>query len=182
MASSGATKSQLSYIEKLCSDNPSRKKMLQNFLKDQEVTDVSELTVRDASIIIEKLKKLEESNKGSRNDMSISGKQLQLIDKLQDSEPRKAETARYLRENHVASVGELSLNQASALIDALLKLPRGKPSESPVSRKQIRFIQSLLKTGDNESISKSFLRDVRKKIIEELTSKEASELIDMLKK
>ena len=182
MASSGATKSQLNYIEKLCAGNPSREKTLKKFLKDQEVTDISELTVRDASIIIEMLKKSEDSNKGNRNVMTISGKQLQLIDKLQDSEQRKSETARYLRENHVESLNELSLNQASGLIDSLLKLPRGKPSESPVSAKQIKFIQSLLKPGGNENISKSFLREIRKKSIEELTSKEASELIDMLKK
>ncbi len=181
MSESNASRSQVKLIEKLCSGNLGRRKLLQAFLKDHGITDISELALREASALIEILKKSDEGSGEGKRTPLVTEKQLQFLKKLQDSAPRRDETLDFIRAARVSSLDELSVAQASSLIDALMKLPRGKASDAPISGKQIKFIQSLIKRSENAAVLKNFLAGARKKSLDELSSGEASDLIDRLK-
>ena len=180
---SAPTKKQLDFIDKLRSASSEREDIVFKFLDSKEKGSISELSVPETSELIDRLKavKVEGENVSAG---FATGKQISFLTNLQDTEERRSAARDYLRNLGKTSVNELSINEASELIDSLMKMPRGErldASELAPTSKQIKFIQSLQKSPNGSGITNSYLKKVRKAQLEELSRKEASELIELLK-
>lgn len=181
--SSSPTKKQLDFISKLRNASPEREEALQQFLRSREKGDVSELTVPETSDLIDSLKKIQVKGEDVSAGLA-TGKQISFLTNLQDTEERRSFATEFLNRAGKRSVNELAINEASELIDSLMKMPRGErldSSEMAPTTKQIRFIQNLQKTPNASGISDNYMKKLRKKSLEELNRKEASELIELLK-
>lgn len=177
------TKKQIDFINKLRGASTEREETVQQFLKSREKADISELTVPETSELIDELKKIKVSGEEAGAGFA-TGKQISFLTNLQDTEERRAFAIDFLGKMGKKSVNELSIPEASELIDTLMKMPRGErldASEMAPTTKQLRFIQSLQKSPDGSGIASSYMKKLKKKSLEELTRKEASELIEMLK-
>lgn len=181
MSNQTATKNQIEFIKKLEQASTERGTILERFLNEKKVMDVDELTIDDASKLIEELKKVktDEDNKSF-----ATGKQISLLNKLQDTDERIRTTEQFLDEKQKETVNILSVHEASELIDKLMKLPSGsKPDTagSLVTNKQLNFIKSLQNSEKRLEVTRTFLIELKKSTIDELTRSEASALIDSLK-
>ena len=81
----------------------------------------------------------------------------------------------------ITEISELSVSQASQLIDRLLTAKAGTKEErsmSPATMKQIRYIEKLLENEKFRKTVEELFRKYRKKTADELTRKEAGEIID----
>lgn len=183
MSESGATKNQLNFIRKLRDGSEERENAFQEFLKEKGKSDVSELSVPEASEAIDAMKKI--SVKGDTSaEGYATGKQINFLSKLQDTEERQSETRKYLEGLRKGSINHLSIKEASELIDKLIKMGGSDNSrnfETNATRKQIKFIQSLQKSERQLEVAKVYLKELKKESFDELSMKEASELINKLK-
>lgn len=181
----GPTRSQINFINKLTESDAGRLEESENFLKHLGKGSVSELTVPEASSLIDKLKKIHVAG----DEMSRSGptdKQIKFIGNLQDSEERIKYTTKFLSGINKKNYSELTLSEASSLIDGLMGT-KGSGSANTsrdfnVTPKQVNFIKSLQTSERETKISSEFLTSLGKKSVEELTRTEASKLIEKLKK
>lgn len=180
---SAPTKKQLDFIEKLRNASPEREEAVLKFLSSKEKSNISELTVPETSELIDQLKTIKVEGENVSAGFA-TGKQISFLTNLQDTEERRSAARDYLNNLGKTSVNELAINEASELIDTLMKMPRGErldASELAPTSKQLKFIQSLQKSPNGSDIASSFLKKIRKAMLDELTRKEASELIELLK-
>lgn len=180
---SAPTKKQLDFIEKLRGASSEREEAVMKFLKSKEKANISELSVPETSDLIDRLKTIKVEGENISAGFA-TGKQISFLTNLQDTEERRSAAMKYLKNLGKASVNELAINEASELIDTLMKMPRGErldASELAPTAKQLKFIQTLQKSPDGSGIASSYLKKLRKAQLEELTRKEASELIELLK-
>lgn len=180
---SGPTRSQINFINKLTESDASRLEESENFLKHLGKGSVSELTVPEASSLIDKLKKIQVAG----DEMSGSGptaKQIKFIGNLQDSDERIKFTTKFLSRINKKNYSELTMSEASSLIDGLMGM-KGSGSDASrdfnVTPKQVNFIKSLQTSERETKIFGEFLTGLGKKSVEELTRTEASKLIEKLK-
>ena len=180
---SAPTKKQMDFIEKLRNASTEREEAVLKFLKSKDKGNIGELTVPETSELIDKLKAIKVEGENLSAGFA-TGKQIGFLTNLQDTEERRAKARDFLKEHRKTSVNELSINEASELIDNLMTMPKGDrldASELAPTTKQLKFIQNLQKTPNGSGISSSYLKKLRKAQLEELTRKEASELIELLK-
>lgn len=180
---SSPTKKQIDFINKLREASSEREETLQEFLRSREKSGVEELTVPETSDLIDALKKIKVEGEVTGGGFA-TGKQISFLTNLQDTEERRDAARDYLKNLGKESVNELAINEASELIDTLMHMPRGErldASEMSPTSKQIKFIQSLQKTPNGSGTASAFLKKLGKGTLEELTRKEASELIEKLK-
>ena len=180
---SAPTKKQMDFIEKLRNASTEREEAVLKFLKSKDKGNIGELTVPETSELIDKLKAIKVEGENLSAGFA-TGKQIGFLTNLQDTEERRAKAREFLKEHRKTSVNELSINEASELIDNLMTMPKGDrldASELAPTTKQLKFIQNLQKTPNGSGISSSYLKKLRKAQLEELTRKEASELIELLK-
>lgn len=180
---SSPTKKQIDFINKLRGASQEREEAVQEFLKARDKADIQELSVPETSDLIDSLKRIKVEGEEVSAGLA-TGKQISFLNNLQDTEERKKSTSEFLKPLGKASVNELTINEASELIDTLMKMPRGErldASEMAPTSKQIKFIQSLQKSPDGTGVASSYLKKLGKGTLEELTRKEASELIEKLK-
>lgn len=180
---SSPTKKQIDFLNRLREASGEREEAVSQFLKDVGKGDIQELSVPETSDLIDSLKKIKVEGETMSSGYA-TGKQISFLTNLQDTEERRAKAKDYLDGIGKASVNELSINEASELIDTLMKMPRGErldASEMGPTGKQIKFIQSLAKNQNGTNTVSSYLKKVKKGSLEELTRKEASELIEKLK-
>lgn len=180
---SSPTKKQIDFLNRLREASEEREEAVSQFLKDVGKGDIQELSVPETSDLIDALKKIKVEGEVMSGGYA-TGKQISFLTNLQDTEERRAKAKDYLDNLGKGSVNELSINEASELIDTLMKMPRGErldASEMGPTAKQIKFIQSLAKNTNGTETVSSHLKKLRKGSLEELTRKEASELIEKLK-
>lgn len=183
MSDSKATKSQLNFIKRLRDSSNEREEAFQSLLKDREKLDVGELSIQEASEVIDALKKIVVEGDNS-TDIYATGKQIDFISRLQDTEERVAATKEQLEKLGKESINHLSIQEASELIDKLIKMTGPDKSgnyESMATSKQIKFIKNLQKSEKQLELARSYLKEIKKENFDELTRKEASELINKLK-
>lgn len=178
-----ATKNQLNFIRRLREASQEREEKLQEFLKSKQKADPSELDVPEASELIDSLKKIKVVGEAISENYA-TGKQINFLANLQDSDERRESTAAFLSEHEKESINHLTMSEASELIEKLMQLRAGDFSERAVSQatsKQVKFIQNLQKTEEQIGKAHDYLKKIKKGSLEELTRKEASELIELLK-
>lgn len=131
------TQSQLSFISKLRNASPERDEVYQKFLKEKGKPDAPELTMQEASALIDEMKKVKllRSDVGTSGEEAFAtGKQITFLTRLQDTDERKDASRKYLDESRKYSINALSMQEASKLIDILAGMKgadRGDPSDSP---------------------------------------------------
>lgn len=180
---SSPTKKQIEFIKKLREASEEREEKLIKFLSEKGKTDVSELSVPETSSLIDVLKSVKVEGDQSGAGMA-TGKQINFLSSLQDTEERIETVNRFLKEHMKDSINVLSIPEASELIDTLMQSPRGErldPTQLNATPKQVKFIKSLQKSDSAVKAAQKYLRDHNKKSEEELSRKEASELIETLK-
>lgn len=185
MAERGAspTKKQIDFLNRLRGASGEREEAVTVFLNEREKGDIHELSVPETSELIDILKKIKVEGEVISSG-NATGKQISFLTNLQDTEERRAKVQDYLDDMGKDSINALSINEASELIDTLMKMPRGErldSSEMGPTTKQIRFIQSLAKNSNGTGTVSAYLKKLKKESLEELTRKEASELIEKLK-
>ena len=182
-----ATQSQLSFISKLRNASPERDEIFQKFLKEKGKPDAPELTIQEASALIDEMKmvKLSGSDLGTSGEEAFAtGKQVTSLTRLQDTDERKDAARKYLDESRKYSINALSMQEASELIDILSGMKgvdRGDPTDTPATRKQLQFIKNLQGRDKRMDTTSGYLKELKKTDLSELTRKEASTLIDRLK-
>lgn len=180
---SSPTKKQIDFLNRLRGASAEREEVVSKFLKEKGKGDIHELDVPETSSLIDELKKIKVEGEAASSGFA-TGKQISFLTNLQDTEERRATAQEHLKILRKKSINELSINEASELIDILMKMPRGErldASELGPTTKQIRFIQSLQKSPNGTGTVSSFLKKLKKESLDELTRKEASELIEKLK-
>ncbi|MGP6207209.1 hypothetical protein ACNF42_04145 [Cuniculiplasma sp. SKW3] len=177
------TRSQRNFIEKLSQETSEKSEEVQHYLIEKGLGSIDELSVSDASTLIEKLKSMS-SPIGARKSSNATKKQIIFIKNLQSSSERLEVTEKFLKEHGKGSLDEISMEEASLLID-LLKNTTGGNRQSdepkPASPKQLDFIEKLQSTEREKKIVSDYLARLKKGNIDDLSSKEASALIERLK-
>ncbi|MCL5804479.1 MAG: hypothetical protein M1306_04145 [Candidatus Thermoplasmatota archaeon] len=161
------------------SDAKDGKRIIEKYLKETEKKTVEDLTLQEASRLITRIKDGRIQAPSTKTSPTV--KQATLIRSLQDGDERIRITADYLRKMGITEISELSVSQASQLIDRLLAAKSGTKEErsmSPATMKQIRYIEKLLENEKFKKTVEDLLRKYRKKTADELTRKEAGEIID----
>ena len=186
MPSSSPTRNQLNFISRLIGENPDRKKAMEKFLSESGKKSTEELSVPEASKLIDELRKIVpkgEEGKATGKPLA-TGKQIAFLTNLQNSEQRIAAAREFLKAHGKDSLNLLNMDEASELIEKLKSMAVEKGADNsgiPVSQKQIKFIESLQKSEDKKEIARLFMVKLKKKTVDELNRKEASQLIDLLK-
>jgi len=186
MTTGGSTKSQMAYISRLLKTDIERNEIIEKFLLDRGKARVQELSVKEASELIDKLKSNSTGHtvNGTAGGESASEKQASFILALQTDEARKSYVNKFLEAGRKKSLQELSVKEASELISDLKAMPSMRTEEQGnflITPKQLRFIAVLEKKPGNSKTVADYLTRVRKGMVDELLSSEASELITMLK-
>jgi hypothetical protein len=186
MAKLGPTAKQVEYIEKLINEETGRNEVMISFLNAQNVSDVSDLSVRSASELIDLLrgKKMEGSSGNERTTRPATPKQISYIENLQRSEESRLHVQDFLKKVRKKSLIEIDSNEASDLIDYLKPISGSGRQDNvtvPATEKQLKFIRNLQKALPAKDQIESILKKLKKKSIEELTVTEASDMITRLK-
>ena len=177
------TRSQKNFIDKLSEESPDKVEAVQHFLVEKGFGSIDELSVGDASVLIEKLKSTG-SPANSRRVSNATKKQIAFIKNLQSSGERLEFTEKFLKEHGKGTLDEISMEEASILIDGLKNIRSGENTSSvskPASPKQIDFIEKLQSTEREKKIVSEYLGKLKKDSIDDLSSSEASTLIEKLK-
>ncbi len=180
---SSPTKKQMDFIKKLREASGEREEKLQSFLSSKGKSDISELSVPETSELIDALKSVKVEGDQSGAGLA-TGKQINFLSSLQDTEERIEMVSQYLKDHGKDSVNVLSIPEASELIDRLMQTPKGErldPTQLRATPKQVKFIKSLQKDDAGVSAARKYLKDHGKASEDDLSRKEASELIEMLK-
>ena len=113
---------QIEFISNLEKNSKGGEKTLKEYLADKRKGNVSELTSREASELIDKLKTLPRvegtpAQSGGRN---ATPKQINFINNLLSRNPAsKEKLEKFLKDNKKGSIEELSVPEASKLIDLI---------------------------------------------------------------
>ncbi len=183
MPSGKLTRSQKNFIEKLSENSPKRMEEVQHFLVEKGAGSLDELSVPDASALIEKLKSQSEPS-GIKKSPNATKKQISFVKNLQTGQERLEFTEKFLKEHGLGSLDELSMADASSLIESLKNIRSeegGDYKEKPATPKQLDFIDKLQATDREKKVVQDFLAKMKKKSLDDLTSREASNLIERLK-
>ena len=178
MANSKISAAQKKLIDRF-SDAKDGKRIIEKYLKETEKKTVEDLTLQEASRLITRIKDNKIQTPSTKTSPTV--KQTTLIRSLQDGDERIRITEDYLRKTGITGISELSVSQASQLIDRLLRAKAGTKEErsmSPATMKQIRYIEKLLENEKFRKTVEDLFRRYRKKTADELTRKEAGEIID----
>ncbi len=111
-------------------------------------------------------------------------KQIKYISTLVVDVERRKALDDFLKLKEIATIAELTVEDASELIDKLKSVPYDQPetkTEKPATKKQIDYIKNLQNTDKKKETAKNYLTEKKKNGMEELTSREASALIDALR-
>ncbi|MCL4350503.1 MAG: regulatory protein GemA [Candidatus Thermoplasmatota archaeon] len=185
MSKETPTRSQVNFIEKLRSGSKEREEFVLKYLEQVAKDNVSELSVKEASSLIESLKKISGGTvSNGNNKRTATPKQVALIEKMQDSDERKKITTEFMKSHGNAISETLSIGEASDLLDKL-KNVKGASSvdDSPsATQKQIKYIQGLQDSTAKIEIAMNYMKKTGKSEFSQLTIKEASALIEILKK
>ncbi len=186
MPSDSPSRNQLNFINRLLAENPDRKKAMDIFLSESGKKSMEELSIPEASKLIDELRKIAPKGGDGRTSGKplATGKQIAFLTNLQNSEQRIAVAREFLKNHSKDSLNLLNMDEASELIEKLKSMAVEKGTDTsgiPVSQKQIKYIESLQKAEDKKEIAHLFLAKLKKKTVDELTRKEASQLIDLLK-
>ena len=185
MTASGPTKKQTTLINQLIDLDMERNELVEKFLQEHGMARMSEMSVKEASGLIDILKsvKPENSNASTTDQWNVSVKQVSFIENLQINDARKSHVHDFLETRGKKTLQELSQREASELISDLKSVPAmgaGYKRSFPATSKQLKFIMDLRKYPHNEEILLNYLKKVRKGTVEELLSMEAGELISLL--
>jgi len=182
MNEGNVTKNQLNFIKKLRESSMEREEKFKEFMKEKGKEKVEDLTIKEASELIEKLKGIK-NEKDNSKEIYATGKQISFIENLQRNEKAEEITSEYLRNKDKKTVNFLTMQEASELIDKLKNISGidNKNSIRHITEKQLEYLKNLLNTDEKRKIAFKYLSLLNKKNIEDLTSKEASVLIDKLK-
>jgi len=176
------TQGQEKLISAISRESKKGEALVSSFLKKIFKHSISDLTMQEASRLIESLKD-QESAAGSRNPPPATAKQISLLKRLQDGAERMEKLNSMLRKIGKESISELTVPEASAIIDSLILTKAGSSEErgrSPATEKQVRFLEKLYAKENSKKTIDTFLVKHRKKSLEELTRSEAGELLDGL--
>lgn len=180
---SSPTKKQLLFIDRLRSASEEREDGFQEVLKSLGKGDVSELDMKEASQVIDALKKIEvEGEAGGPG--SPTDKQLSFLHNLQDSEERISATSKFLKKVDKKTMGNLTVSEASELIDSLTKIkggPRVDTSSNPATEKQLFFINRLQNSDETKKQYRALMKKFGKEDPSDLTKGEASQIIEKMK-
>lgn len=178
------TKKQIEYIKKLIAGSEKRQKALNEYIAEKNYGNVESVSLSEASSVIDMLKGISDVASG-RLELSPTSKQLSYIRSLTESRERNVAASRFLKEKGKGSIDLLSLEEASNLIDTL----RGIPSSTKevlggrkATDKQIRYIEALSSEKAGKEVVRKYLSKTGKKELDELDSREASILIDQLRR
>lgn len=155
--------------------------LISGFLKKNFKHSVSDLTMQEASRLIETLRSQEGASVA--RPPPVTAKQVSLLKRLQDGAERMEKLNSMLRKIGKESISELTVPEASAIIDSLILTKAGSSEErgrSPATEKQVRFLEKLYARENSKKTIDTFLAKHRKKSLEELTRSEAGELLDGL--
>ena len=111
-------------------------------------------------------------------------KQIEYISTMVADVERRKALDDFLKLKEIATIAELTVEDASELIDKLKSVPYDQPetkTEKPATKKQIDYIKNLQNTDKKKETAKNYLTEKKKNGMEELTSREASALIDTLR-
>ncbi|EQB70378.1 MAG: hypothetical protein AMDU1_APLC00061G0002 [Thermoplasmatales archaeon A-plasma] len=176
MPSSSPTRNQLNFISRLIGENPDRKKAMEKFLSESGKKSTEELSVPEASKLIDELRKIVpkwEEGKATGKPLA-TGKQIAFLTNLQNSEQRIAAAREFLKAHGKDSLNLLNMDEASELIEKLKSMAVEKGADNsgiPVSQKQIKYIESLQKSEDKKEIARLFMVKLKKKTVDELNRK-----------
>ncbi len=180
------TRSQKNFLNKLMEESSERLEASEKFMRNLGKGEISELSVQEASRLIDELQKIKTEGGSSIGGNGPTKKQKTFISNLQDSEERIAFTRKYLEKAGKKSVDELNVKEASALIDGLME-KKGDPERSraqtdfQATPKQINYIRSLQKSEKDQKTVTEYLKSIGKKSLDEITRTEASTIIEKLK-
>ncbi|MCL4451446.1 MAG: hypothetical protein M1327_02320 [Candidatus Thermoplasmatota archaeon] len=169
-------------IEKLSQQNDRNTEIIEKFLEKNFKHSVSDLTMQEASRLIESLKKLQDNPEHS-NPPPVTAKQIALLKRLQDGNERIEKLKQMLLKLKKDNINELTVPEASSVIDALISTKAGSNEErgkSPATEKQVKFLEKLYASENNRTVIEGYLARRRKKSLDELTRSEAGELLDSL--
>lgn len=180
MAEGNATKNQINFIKKLRESSMEREERFKEFMNEKGKKEIDELTIKEASELIEALKSIR--NEKEKNAYA-TGKQISFIENLQKNEKAEQITSEFLKSRNKETVNFLTMQEASELIEQLKNIPgmENKNAFRHITEKQIEYLKKLLNSEEKRKIAYKYLLGLNKKNIEDLTSKEASVLIDKLK-
>jgi len=176
------TRGQEKLISAIGGESKKGEALISSFLKKSFKHSISDLTMQEASRLIETLKEQEGATE-SRNPPPVTAKQVSLLKRLQDGVERTQKLKEMLSKLRKDSISELTVPEASAVIDALIVTKAGSSEErggSPATEKQVRFLEKLYSRETGKKAIDTFLARHRKKSLEELTRSEAGELLDGL--
>ena len=114
----------------------------------------------------------------------VTKKQIKYISTMVVDVERRKALDDFLKLKEIATIAELTVEDASELIDKLKSMPYDQPetkTEKPATKKQIDYIKNLQNTDKKKETAKNYLTEKKKNGMEELTSREASALIDALR-
>ncbi len=140
-----ATQSQLSFTRKLRNASHERDEISQRSLKEKGKSDASELTMQEASALIDKMKNVKilgSDGETPWEEVFATGKQITFLARLQDSDERKDAAKKYLSESRKYSINALSMHEASELIDILAGMKGVGPEIPRVLRRQVSSCNS----------------------------------------
>ena len=176
------TAGQEKLIDKLSQVSNRNTETVSKFLEKNFKHSVSDLTMQEASRLIESLKKLQVNSEIS-NPPPATAKQIALLKRLQDGNERIQKLQQILGKLRKDSINELTVPEASTVIDELISTKAGSTEErgrSPATEKQVKFLEKLYASENNQKVIDGYLARQRKKSLDELTRSEAGELLDRL--
>ena len=176
------TAGQEKLIDKLSQASDKNTETISKFLEKNFKHSISDLTMQEASRLIESLKKLQINSEDS-NPPPVTVKQIALLKRLQDGSERIQKLKQMLVKLKKDSINELTVPEASTVIDALISAKAGSTEErgrSPATEKQVKFLEKLYANENNRTVIDGYLARQRKKSLDELTRSEAGELLDRL--
>ncbi len=176
------TSGQEKLIDKLSQASKRNTEAVAKFLEKNFKHSVSDLTMQEASRLIESIKKLQVNSEDS-NPPPVTAKQIALLKRLQDGNERIQKLKQMLVKLKKDNINELTVPEASTIIDALISTKAGSMEErgrSPATEKQVKFLEKLYATENNQTVIDGYLARQRKKSLDELTRSEAGELLDRL--
>ena len=126
MTEHSPTKNQLSFIKKLRDAGYEGEETLQHYLHGKRKSRVSDLSVKEASELIEKLKSIHGTDNIGIVNKNATKKQIQFIMNLQDTHKNMETAKKYLAGLKKKRLEEITINEASGLIDMLKVIKGGK--------------------------------------------------------
>lgn len=171
---------QVDIITRLSSSSGERKMFLERFLKSNGMKRVGDLTMKEASGLIDELSRISGE---VRIEHFLSSHQLDFLDQLQDTNARRGYTGDYLASRGKKSIHSLSGSEASELISVLqtMKPPsEGEKLDAPITIKQLERINELQDTEERREFTDRFIVQTLGKELNEMTRQEADELIGLL--